>query len=548
MRRFRRPDYLLTVVVCACVVVAMLFAASQIALRRRQALPEPVSVPGGDWEIAWINTPTASDTWDEFVTGLKRAEMQVPGLVVDTSEAFPEHTTSVPRVAISRPPQQGKLHFRWYKTGTGVSTADWLAALAQRDPAPIAVIGGWSSDRAIELASILNRQVEWHGDRPLLFITAATVDHVQSNAGSFGIPGEEPQLTDLYPGRMFRFCFTNKQMAEAVTDYLAQDPSLCPGYGSWPGFPCFWGGAAGGWPATIGLAALNGPGPAIFTLQWQDDPFSEDLADYFTEAIDRRFTRCTDRNSFVRPPSAPAFVQRNRIPFSIGGFARTNSGEAEAVREIVRQLRPPGERSVLIIPSVTAPMRRVLLALSERIPGAGRRLVAVTGDGMSVNAVYRDVEFTWPLRSIPIPLVMFSHQNPFGWDDASSPPPPLGYVLDPLSKRGTQSILLYNEMALMLIETMLPESGEVGAKGADELAVRFQTRMPAVFDASGNRLGGSGEHVLVVRPTSRQAAVASPQRADATITAFRRSAKSGWQKVKTVEVRAEGTAEGRPHP
>ena len=57
--------------------------------------------------------------------------------------------------------------------------SDWLAALALRDPAPVAVIGGWSSDRAIELAELLSRQTEWSGDRPLLFITAAA-DVIQS--------------------------------------------------------------------------------------------------------------------------------------------------------------------------------------------------------------------------------------------------------------------------------------------------------------------------------------------------------------------------------
>ncbi|HJZ53552.1 MAG TPA: hypothetical protein VKE74_01255, partial [Gemmataceae bacterium] len=351
MRRFRWP-----VVVLLVLLVGLPFLLAGLGVRipwlsHAPRLPQPSDVPDGDQEIAWINPPTEAGTWDEFVTGVKRAEMRVPGLVVNVANAFPEQTTAVPEVVLSRPPYPGKLRFRWYKSSSEATIQDWVAALARRNPAPLTVVGGWSSDRAVELATALHRQTGWHGDPPLLLITTATIDKVQLNPNDpewYAQPGEQQLLTDLHPGRTFRFCFTNSQMAEAVTDYLAHDPTLLPGRGGWPGFFAVPAGAAGAWPAIARLADLAGPEPVVFTLQWEDDPFSEDLADYFKDEIYKQFACRADPHNPTRPPTAPAFVERNRIPFSVGGFSRPNPGEAEAVRDIARQLPPTGERAVLI--------------------------------------------------------------------------------------------------------------------------------------------------------------------------------------------------------
>jgi hypothetical protein len=286
----------------------------------------------------------------------------------------------------------------------------------------------------------------------------------------------------------------------------------------------------------------------VFTLQWEDDPFSEDLADYFKEAIYTRFTRRADPQNPARPANAPVFVERNRIPFSIGGFSRPNPGETEAVREIARQVATPGGRSVLIIPTGSAaPARRVLLALSERVPVAGRRFVAVTGDGISVNTLYRDAEYAWPARSIPIPLVMFAHQNPFGYDEPGGPPPPHGYALDPVGRISTQDILLYTDIGVSLAETVFPVGSTGMARRADEVANRLRNPATTLFDEHGNRRGGKGEHVVVLRPTQRYGADPSKPRPDAMIEVYRRGeGAAGWVRVRAEEVRPEKPSTGRP--
>ena len=63
-------------------------------------------------------------------------------------------------------------------------------------------------------------------DRPLLLLTTATADRVRltdSGTGSEGI-----RLVDLYRGRTFRFCFSNSQMAAAVTHFIWNRPELPP--------------------------------------------------------------------------------------------------------------------------------------------------------------------------------------------------------------------------------------------------------------------------------------------------------------------------------
>ena len=64
-------------------------------------------------------------------------------------------------------------------------------------------------------------------ERPLLLISQATADEVYRAADSYPAGYVPPQLIKLYD-RSFRFCFTNRQMAEAVTDYVFSDPTCDP--------------------------------------------------------------------------------------------------------------------------------------------------------------------------------------------------------------------------------------------------------------------------------------------------------------------------------
>ena len=538
MRRFRWPILILT----SCLLgIALGVGLWAWLMRPANPLPRPLAVPDGDREIAWLNNTSASETWSLFVIGIKRIEMPVngspSGLSVDDSNAFPEQSTAVPELVIARDGFVGKLRIRWYKVATESPINGWVKALAARDPAPLAIIGGWTSDWAHKLAQALNAQGGWHGSPPLFFITTATVDTVTGDPDdSTGFPSvsEQRNLIEVYPRRSFRFCFSNSQMVRAVSDYVLHEPSLRPGPLNWPELRAVGMGASGPWNLTAGLAPLAHR-PNVFPLKWQDDTYSEDLFNQFREHLYASL-------DVPRIASDPAFS----IPFSVGGFSRPNAGEAAAVRAILNDLPPPGERSLLVIPTgSSAPARRVLLALSERVPQAGRRLVAVTGDGFSVNTFYRDAEWAWPARSIPIPVVLFAHDNPFGWDLPSDTRPPMGYRLEP--KTTTEEVLLDTNLGRMVADAVFPVV--VGERrmsiGADEVAEYLRIRPDKFFDDRGNRRGRSGEHVAVVRPTQRYGdnAPGAP-RPESIVEVFRHEVDGRtWTRVGTVQVRPEKTDE-----
>jgi hypothetical protein len=557
MRRFWWPMWLGAAVLLSAATAAVWFYWS-----RTTGLPKPANVPAGDQEIAWIYTSSSADAWAQFVIGLKRTEMTGSGLTVDVSHAFPEQSTDIPEIAIRRATHVGTLHVRWYKTASDATAEQWIEGLALRDPAPLAVVGGSSSDQAYRLAVALNRTPVWVGDRPLLLITSATAETLNVDPDDPtrppSNPSRAPVLMNVYPGRSFRFCYTNRQMAAAVIDYVVRDLTLMPGSVGWPGFRTLGAGVVGAWPAVGGLADLASSGPAVFAVEWEDDLYSEDLANSFKDAIEHRLTAHFDPTSLPRPNNAPVFIRDciPLIPYSVGGFWRPNPEEAVAVQEIAARLRPPGNRSVLIVPTgSSAPARRVLLALAERVPLVGRRVVAVTGDGIGVNTIYRDAEFAWPARSIPIQFVMFAHANPFGWDAPGGPTPPQGYELKP--KNSTQDVLAFNELGRIVIDAAFPvnDPGGVRVAGrADELMRRLRAkpgegsgyshRTAAPFFAdNGDRHDPSGEHVVVLRPTFRYG-TANPSNGPDAVIEVHRPGVDGWVLVASVPVVSASAGNG----
>jgi hypothetical protein len=139
-----------------------------------------------------------------------------------------------------------------------------------------------------------------------------------------------------------------------------------------------------------------------------------------------------------------------------------------------------------------APARRLLRTVADGIPDPDQRLVAVTGDGVSLNAIYRDGEFAWPSSTLPVPLVLFAHNNPVGWDDLDLKPP-----------TATDEVLHYAEMGRLLTEALFGLQscdGNAPAYTANELSRRLRDQCPGYFEADGNRVGGTGEYVVVVRP------------------------------------------------
>src|SRR5207244_1901898 len=117
-------------------------------LPANRAVPRPV--PPGDQEVVWLNAATNAVAWERFVAAIRLLEND-PDLalqVVDDANAFPSQTITVPELAVAVRGCPGRLWFRWYKLTGDLDSGRWVQALIERDPPPLAIIGGGSSDRA----------------------------------------------------------------------------------------------------------------------------------------------------------------------------------------------------------------------------------------------------------------------------------------------------------------------------------------------------------------------------------------------------------------
>lgn len=467
----------------------------------------PLPVPDGDRELAYLHTTTNAYVWERLVSGIARLSATVPGLTVNDANAFQDSTTAVPELVLSRAGQPGHLRIRWYKLTRDARTPDWVTALAARHPAPLAVIGGGSTDRADELARAMNGRTEWAGRRPALFITTATADEIQTGEG-------HPRLVDIYDHRTFRFCFTNRQMADAVMDFVWQTPDLVPA-----DFHHL--GRLAACPLLAARPAETFR-PTLLSALWEDDPYSVDLQFQFGAALRERFRGRPDYD-----------YQQWRVNYSVGGFQRPNADEAvqaAGISEVLRHL--PSQRVLLVLPTVTQPARRFLRAVLEADPDAARRLVVVTGDGIPVNALLRDGEFAWPLGTLNVPLVLFTHNDPVAWDTTPRPVGnPSGHALVPPTS--TEEATHFGEMGRVIVQAGLPAGGPLAAD-ADELIARLRALSPAFFDSNGERLGGTGEHVVVLRPKEH-----SPTGA-AELGVWKRNGGGRWVLVRSMPVMPGG--------
>lgn len=511
-------------VTAICLPVAVLATGVRIpGIDRPAGRPRPASVPSGDIEMAWLHTSTNGPTWERFVYGLVRTQLTVPGLTVDDSNAFNETTTAVPEVVFSMADRPGKLRVRWYKLTTDATTDHWVNALAERDPAPVALIGGGSSDRAADLARAMNRRKDWAGERPLLFITTATADELEPGPDDASdLRAAAQNLIDVYDDLSFRFCFTNRQMAEAVIDFTEHNPERL----ATPSQQAF-----GGVASAVALHARLSAPPKVLSVVWKDDPFSTDLHDRFGDALRGKLPRETWE-----------------VRYSIGSFATPNFYEARTAESILAVCRDnPTRRILLILPTVTQPARRLLRALVEGEPRLRDRLVVVTGDGIPVNAFTRDGQFAWPVHALPVPVVLFTHNDPAGWDAPGSPAPP-GYELRPPNT--TEEVLHFARLGRILVEGVFGLGGTPGVgspAGSAELCRRLHARSPAFFEPSGERRGGSGEYVVVLRPNPPESGPHGLP--EATLDIYRRSTHRGWEKVNTLDIdqrRAKPNGPGGP--
>lgn len=518
----------------AAVVLAVLVVFAALAWRSLSTFgslsaPRARPVASGDHEIAWIHAATNTATWERFVAGARQCKREWPDLVADVSGAFLDMTTGVPEVSLSMHGSERRLRIRWYKLTSETGIEHWVRELAARDPPPLAILGGGSSDRARDLALALKKQDGWKGSPPLLLITTATADAVQveSEAGSPPMAGQPdpPKLTAIYAGRTFRFCFQNSQMAEAIVDFVWSQPDLRP-----HGDPSriarragvSWAGAKrlDTFLGTFGLLPPLVP-TQVFTVGWDDDPYSLDLAERFQRVL-------------IHPERGVNNVTEYYNAYSVGDYNEPNRQEAGVVTKLAQDIsHSPRERRMLVLPTLVQPARRILRKLAISNPAAVRNVVAVTGDSINFNNIYRDRHVTWNVQEMPLPLVFFCHQDPVAWDDVNWQTPDLARR----ARSATDDVLLNSEM-LRLIVTAWPSTRT--PTDPDDFAKNLRGLSPAFFAPDGNRLGGSGEFVVCLRPHFKGEEVLPSATVEVWRRDSRRPEEPGWQLHRRFEIRYDG--------
>jgi hypothetical protein len=503
----------------------MLWPIGEAALVGR-AVIRPLA--SGDQEIAWLNPATSAVAWERFVAAVHRLQIDRAELGIEIAQAsnpFPVQTTMVPELALTRVGRSGRLWFRWYKLTADLGPAEWVRALAQRQPPPLAVMGGSSSDRARDLALELQGQQAHGPNMPLFFITTATADRLENGQA----------LMQIYPERTFRFCFTNGQMAEAVADFIWHRDEFRPD--SLP----------------------------IYLVRWADDPYSMDLFNQFhdvlgPEKLGKQLEETRLVKAFARrwawgatvPSLSANFGPLNvsgiyaedlespepfwsaRFPYSIGAFSQPNRQEAEGADSLIDELNqhPSQRRPLLVMPATAQPARRFLRALVRTAPYDAERFIIATGDAIDFNTIFRDRGLTWPIQDFPIPVIFFCHRNPvdpeaFQPREGSAAPDPMGRT-----STGTQDLLLYRDIVETAVEAAFADNRLVA--GADAFAQSLRTPGPEdrrnQFRPNGDLVSGTREFVVCLRPV-REGDRIPPQ---ARIQVWNRQTRAGAQREWTV--------------
>jgi hypothetical protein len=527
-RAIFRPSILIALSVAVVVGAVVVVFQGPPALGR----PTPLPVLADQREIVWLYPATDAASWERFVAAVRRTAERLrrdrPGVLADDKSAFPQHTTAVPEVSLSWSAADGGYVFRWYKLTGDWKTRDWIEALLERQPQPLAIIGGNSSDSARELATCLNRTASElpAEDRPLLLLTNATADNVapytEDDASQFtSSETVRVPMTRLYPGRTFRFCFTNKQMATAVSDFIWWRDDLRPDK------------------------------DPVYMAVWNDDSYSRDLVDGFGTALRHvmareeanRWTWLVNQRLFKLPPgfggifpeqrwptdpneasSASTFCldippASFRIASSVGSFDTPNSYEARAAGDMLDALLFQSQsRPLLIVAGQVQPSRRFLRGLVRGMPSLSKRVqsVVATGDSIAFNTVYRDRHVAWNIQDLPFALVFFCHRNPVDADVGFRPASSEDVrnrdgERDSTAETGTEDVLLFGDIVEALMQTGAPAEGTPCAHAA-ELAERLvEARQEGdrivlggsgvpLFDRDGQRRNGTGEHVVCLQP------------------------------------------------
>jgi hypothetical protein len=330
------------------------------------------------------------------------------------------------------------------------------------------------------------------------------------------LPEDAPavRLHQLYPERTFRFCFTNRQMATAVTRFVWQHDELRP------------------------------DSDPVHMVRWDDDAYSRDLVEGFWRALQiagvessasewawalgccLRAGSPPDLGSAVVPYQrlgADGSAFRMAVPptpllvdSSVGSFDVPNRMESQAALYLLKSLvdHPNQRRPLLVVTGQAQPARRFLRALDRNAPEQTRRCVVVTGDSISFNTVYRDGKVAWPIQDLPYRLVFFCHHNPTDTAAGFHPAEEVrenGDGPELTATTGTEDVLLFGDIVAALALGYHRDGRPCG--DAQELGERFhELRLhdgtlgfapPAgrlLFNKDGNRHSGTGEHIVYLAP------------------------------------------------
>jgi hypothetical protein len=537
-------QFLVRPAVLVGVLAALVGAAAVVVFQSEPGLskPQPLAVGPGEQEVAFLYPATSSNAWERFAAAVElscaRLQGVYPGLSMrrDTAAvAFPgvlprsERDAGAavsPSVSVTWPGPAGRVVFRWYKLTSDWSPRAWAEALLARDPPPLAVIGGnnsyWGRELALAFAAA---SADVPADRlPLLLLTTATADRVPGAGPSGNADAGLVEVAKIYPGRTFRFCFTNRQMATAITRFIWSRAELRP------------------------------DGDPAFLAQWNDDAYSLDLVSGYKRVLDHRaadnllqqwlfVTGCVGlrlppvtlagwyTSSFRHDVNAPLWIDS-----SVGSFAAPNPYEAKAVQDLLARLQgnggavfpgPPLEgataapagprRPLLVVTGQAQASRRFLRELARSAPETARRFVVALGDTVPFNAIYRDRLVNWPIQDLPFETVFFCHRNPIDAASGFRPLRPTGpdrhteEADQARSVSGTEDLLLFGDVAVALGLAYAP--GGRPCPGPAELGRRLLGvhlaggrlnaggRGVPLFRPDGQRSSGTGEHVVYLRPT-----------------------------------------------
>jgi len=532
-------------VLAAVAALGAAFWFLHIQLAGPDPLPQTLPTGEGDHEIVFLAPTTSASNWERFVAALRRTSTQLQQempLQGQFAGAYPPKSTDVAEVALAWTDSSRRLAFRWYKLTSNWKTADWVQALLRPDrQPPLAIIGGSSSESARELAFQLERRtVDLEpARRPVLILTTATADLVPALEegpanGSRAQPSTSPpldervSLTRIYPGRTFRFCFSNRQMAVAITSFIWARDDLRPDR------------------------------DPVHLVKWEDDSYSGDLIYGFLDALQGLAEQAQARDwawltGSVLLGGSPPLVGGifpwdhcgrhgsefrmslwptvQPIASSVGGFQPANRYEAQVANQVSKEMTryKQQRRPLLVVTGQSQASRRFLKAVERLDPGRARRLVVATGDAISFNTVYRDRRIAWPIQDLPLALVFFCHYNPVdaaaGFQPAPEgvlpPRPPLDLSDAPPAKTpershgstatGTEDVLLNADIIEALVRAFQRDNEPCAdaAQLAERLAtvriqaagIGFDPEAPLLFNPDGNRRSGTGEYVVCLRPT-----------------------------------------------